>query len=82
MMANREGVEAQEADGAAFGFHGCSGGAVKLLNKDMLEVRSEIVAPVLRIEQRPYKEGLKPCHQLGKKIARAFRRGLSAHVSS
>jgi hypothetical protein len=39
MMATREGVEAQEEDGAAFGFYGFNGDYVKLIYKDILLIR-------------------------------------------
>jgi flavorubredoxin len=57
--------------GAAFGSYGWSGEAVKLMNGAMEEMKFTIIDPGLRIKYVPDHESLKPCVEMGRKIAKA-----------
>ena len=57
--------------GAAFGSYGWSGEAVRLMNNAMEEMKFDIIDPGLRIKYVPDHESLKPCVELGRRIARA-----------
>lgn len=56
--------------GAAFGSYGWSGEAVKLINRELEEMKFQLADPGLKIRYVPDGEGLEKCHQLGKKIGR------------
>jgi len=55
--------------GAAFGSYGWSGEAVKLLNKELEEMKFKVVDPGLRVQYVPDEKGIEACHELGKRIA-------------
>jgi len=57
--------------GAAFGSYGWSGEAVKLMNTAMEEMKFDIIDPGVRIKYVPDHENLKPCVELGRRIAKA-----------
>jgi flavorubredoxin len=57
---------------AAFGSYGWSGEAVKLINRELEEMKFKIIDPGLKIQYVPDKKGLEACHALGKKVAQAF----------
>jgi len=67
-----KGLRPQNKKGAAFGSYGWSGDAVKLINKEMEAMKFELIDPGLRIHYVPDEEGIKACHELGKKIAAAL----------
>jgi flavorubredoxin len=58
--------------GAAFGSYGWSGEAVKLINKELEEMKFNVVDPGLRIHYVPDEKGVEACHELGKTIAQAL----------
>ena len=58
--------------GAAFGSYGWSGEAVKLINKELEEMKFKVVDPGLKIQYVPDGKGIEACHELGKTIARAL----------
>jgi flavorubredoxin len=58
--------------GAAFGSYGWSGEAVKLINKELEEMKFNVVDPGLRIQYVPDEKGVEACHELGKAIAQAL----------
>ena len=58
---------------AAFGSYGWSGEAVKLINKELEEMKLEIIDPGLRFQFVPEKEILSKCRELGKKVANALK---------
>jgi flavorubredoxin len=57
--------------GAAFGSYGWSGEAVRLMNTAMEEMKFNIIDPGVRIKYVPDHEALKPCVELGRRIAKA-----------
>jgi len=58
--------------GAAFGSYGWSGEAVKLINKELEDMKFKVVDPGLKIQYVPDGKGLEACHELGKTIAQAL----------
>ncbi len=58
--------------GAAFGSYGWSGEAVKLMNAAMEEMKFNIIEPGLRIKYVPDHDSLKPCVEMGRRIAQAL----------
>jgi flavorubredoxin len=54
---------------AAFGSFGWSGEAVKLINRELDEMKFTLIDPGLRIQYIPDDQGIKACYELGKKIA-------------
>ena len=58
--------------GAAFGSHGWSGEAVKLITKELEEAKFKVVDPGVRIQFVPDGKGIEACYALGKKIADAL----------
>jgi flavorubredoxin len=58
--------------GAAFGSYGWSGEAVKLINKELEEMKFNMVDPGLKIHYVPDEKGVEACHELGKTIAQAL----------
>ena len=58
--------------GAAFGSYGWSGEAVKLINRELEEMKFNIVDPGLKLQYVPNDQGIKSCHELGRKIAEAL----------
>jgi len=65
-----KGLKPQNKVAAAFGSHGWSGEAVKLMTKELEEMKFKVVDPGLRIQFVPDKEGLEACRELAKKIAK------------
>jgi flavorubredoxin len=64
-----KGLRPKNKIGAAFGSYGWSGEAVKLINKQMEEMKFELIHPGVKIQYVPDKQGIEACCQLGKKIA-------------
>jgi len=65
-----KGLKPQNKVAAAFGSHGWSGEAVKLITKELEDMKFKVVDPGLRIQFVPDKEGLEACRELAKKIAK------------
>jgi flavorubredoxin len=57
---------------AAFGSFGWSGEAVKLINRELDEMKFTVIDPGLAIQYIPDDQGIKACYELGKKIAGAL----------
>jgi flavorubredoxin len=66
-----KGLKPKNKIGAAFGSYGWSGEAVKLLERELQEMKIDIVQPGLRVQFVPGKETLEACHEFGRKIGRA-----------
>jgi flavorubredoxin len=64
-----KGLKPKNKIAAAFGSYGWSGEAVKLLNKELEDMKFEIIDPGLRVEFVPDLTSLEACQALGKKIA-------------
>ena len=57
---------------AAFGSYGWSGEAVKLINREFEEMKFTLIDPGLKLQYVPDDQGIKSCHELGKRIAQAL----------
>jgi flavorubredoxin len=67
-----KGLKPKKKIAAAFGSYGWSGEAVKLINKELEEMKFEIIDPGLRIQFIPDAQGLETAFQLGRKIGQAL----------
>jgi len=64
-----KGLKPLNKVGAAFGSYGWSGESVKQINKEMEEMKFEIVDPGVKVQYVPDDKGIEACYQLGKKVA-------------
>jgi flavorubredoxin len=60
---------------AAFGSYGWSGEAVKLINRELEEMKFNVIDTGLKIQYVPDDQGIKTCHELGKRITKALPSG-------
>jgi flavorubredoxin len=67
-----KGLKPKNKIAAAFGSYGWSGESVKLLNKELEEMKFNVIDPGLRIQYVPDEKGIEACYELGKKIAAAL----------
>jgi len=65
------GLKPKNKIGAAFGSYGWSGEAVKLLEKELQDMKIELVQPGLRVQFVPDAPALEACHEFGRQIGRA-----------
>jgi len=66
-----KGLKPLNKIGAAFGSYGWSGEAVKMINKELEDMKFDIIDPGLRVQYVPDKESLESCYELGRKIGKA-----------
>ncbi|MEE4354739.1 MAG: flavodoxin domain-containing protein [Desulfatiglans sp.] len=71
-----KGLKPKNKIAAAFGSYGWSGEAVALINKELENMKFDIIDPGLKVQYVPDDEGLNACHILGKKIADALPKGI------
>jgi flavorubredoxin len=57
---------------AAFGSYGWSGEAVKLISRELEEMKFNLIDPGLKIQYVPNNKDITACHELAKKIAEAL----------
>jgi flavorubredoxin len=69
-----KGLKPQNKIGAAFGSYGWSGEAVKLINKELEDMKFELVDAGLNTQYVPDDQALEACYELGVKIGRALDR--------
>jgi flavorubredoxin len=69
ILTYMKGLKPKNKIAAAIGSYGWSGEAVKLINKELEDMKFEIIDPGLRIQYMPEKEGLEACRELAGKIA-------------
>lgn len=67
-----KGLKPKKKVAAAFGSYGWSGEAVKLINKELEEMKFNIIDPGLRIQFVPEQKGIEAAFQLGQKVGRAL----------
>jgi flavorubredoxin len=67
-----KGLKPKNKIGASFGSYGWSGEAVKLINKELEEMKFDVIDPGVRVQFVPEDKGLDACHELGKKIAKGL----------
>ncbi len=68
-----KGLKPQNKIGAAFGSYGWSGESVKLIKKELEEMKFDIIDPGIRIQYVPDKDGKDACFELGRKIGKAIK---------
>ena len=64
------GLKPQNKVAAAFGSYGWSGESVKVITKELEEMKFKVVDPGVRIQFVPDKEGLEACRELARKVAK------------
>jgi flavorubredoxin len=64
-----KGLKPRNKIGAAFGSYGWSGEALKLINKELEEMKFELIDPGVKVQYVPNAQGIEACRALGKKIA-------------
>jgi len=65
-----KGLKPQNKVAAAFGSYGWSGEAVKLITKELEEMKFKVVDPGLKVQFVPDHEALQACRELARKIAK------------
>jgi flavorubredoxin len=68
-----KGLKPKKKIAAAFGSYGWSGEAVKLINKELEEMKFELIDPGLRIQFVPGPQGIEAAFQLGQKVGAALQ---------
>ena len=68
-----KGLKPNKKIAAAFGSYGWSGEAVKLINKELEEMKFELIDPGLKIQFVPGPQGIEAAVQLGQKVGRALQ---------
>ena len=69
-----KGLKPKKKIAAAFGSYGWSGEAVKLINKELEEMKFDLIDPGLKIQFVPDSDGLEAAFQLGRKIGQALHK--------
>jgi flavorubredoxin len=69
-----KGLKPQNKIGAAFGSYGWSGESVKLIKKELEEMKFDIIDPGIRIQYVPDQDGKDACFELGRKIGKAINK--------
>jgi len=67
-----KGLKPQNKIAAAFGSYGWSGESVKLIKKELEEMKFDIIDPGIRIQYVPDQDGKDACFELGRKIGKAI----------
>ena len=68
-----KGLKPKNKIAAAFGSFGWSGESVKLINKELEEMKFDVIDPGIKIQYVPDQEGIDACFELGKKIGKAIK---------
>ena len=68
-----KGLKPQNKIAAAFGSYGWSGESVKLIKKELEEMKFDIIDPGIRIQYVPDQDGKDACFELGRKIGKAIK---------
>ena len=72
LLTYMKGLKPKNKIAAAFGSYGWSGEAVKLINKQLEEMKFKLVDRGLKIQYVPDNQGIDSCYQLGKRIGEAL----------
>lgn len=67
-----KGLKPKNKVAAAFGSYGWSGEAVKLINRELEEMKFEIIDPGVRIQYVPDVKALGKCYEMAQKVAAAL----------
>jgi flavorubredoxin len=65
-----KGLKPLNKIGAAFGSYGWSGEAVKIITRELEEMKFDIIDPGLKIQYVPDRQGLESCYAYGRKIGK------------
>ena len=68
-----KGLRPKKKIAAAFGSYGWSGEAVKLINKELEEMKFDLIDPGLKIPFVPDSQGIEAGFQLGRKVGQALQ---------
>jgi flavorubredoxin len=68
-----KGLKPNKKIAAAFGSYGWSGEAVKLINKELEEMKFDLIDPGLKIQFVPDSQGIEAASQLGQKVGKALQ---------
>lgn len=69
-----KGLKPKNKIAAAFGSYGWSGEAVKLINKELEEMKFELIDPGLNCKYVPDDQDIEACYQLGKRVGQTLGR--------
>ncbi|MBI4766160.1 MAG: flavodoxin domain-containing protein [Deltaproteobacteria bacterium] len=69
-----KGLKPNKKIAAAFGSYGWSGEAVKLINKELEEIKFELIDPGLKIKFVPGPQEIEDAFQLGQKVGQALEK--------
>lgn len=75
ILTYMKGFKPKNKIAAAFGSYGWSGESLKLINKELEQMKFDIIDPGVKLQYVPDDKGLNVCHELGKKIAKALPGG-------
>ncbi len=64
-----KGLKPKNKIAAAFGSYGWSGESVKIINKELEEMKFDVVHPGVKIQYVPDEKGIEACYELGARIA-------------
>src|SRR5208283_2306930 len=69
-----KGLKPNKKIAAAFGSYGWSGESVKLINKELEEMKFELIDPGLKIQFVPGPQGIEAAFHLGQKVGQALQK--------
>jgi flavorubredoxin len=75
VLTYMKGLKPKNKIGAAFGSYGWSAEAVKLITRELEEMKFQVIDPGLNIQYVPDDKGIEACRELGRKIAKALPAG-------
>lgn len=73
MLCYLKGLRPRDRVAAAFGSYGWSGEAVRLINKELEDMKLNVVHPGVRVRYVPKHETLRECVELGAEVAKAVK---------
>ncbi len=78
ILTYMKGLKPKNKIGAAFGSYGWSGESIGLINKELEEMKFDIIDPGVRIQYVPDEEGKAACFEFGKRIGKAVNNSIVA----
>jgi flavorubredoxin len=73
ILTYMKGLKPLNKIGGAFGSYGWSGEAVKLITKELEEMKFDVVAPGIKHQYVPETKDLELCFEYGQKIGTAIK---------
>ncbi len=80
ILTYMKGLKPKNKIGAAFGSYGWSGESVKLINKELDEMKFDIIDPGIRIQYVPDMDGKDACIEFGRKIGKSVKEKFESSV--